>query len=363
MGTLSVRSFLRKFGCIVLACWVLFGMVWSGALGAVDRDSKIIIMVSDIDSIANLPAKLTEALGYFKDEGLNVELQEQPVGVDAEDLLLSGAVQAVVGFYDHTIDLQSKGKNIEAIVVLNKTPGEMLLVSTRAASHFKSMADARGQILGVAGLGSSSEFLTRYLAERAGVPANDYALLPMGQGDAFVTAMRHGRIQAGMFTEPAAYELLASGDARVLVDLRTNQGQLQALGGPYPAASVCVQNTWANTHRVEATKLAHAFARTLRYINTHSAEDIANKMPPGFYDNDRAHYVRALWASLPMFTTDGKMPVGGPETVLKVLNAYRPQVKSGNIDLSKTYTNAFLTTNAGWARSGSSRPCRFGDAC
>ena len=58
-------------------------------------------------------AKLTEQLGYFKDEGLDVEILSQPAGVDAENELLAGAVQGVVGFYDHTIDLQSKGKEVQ----------------------------------------------------------------------------------------------------------------------------------------------------------------------------------------------------------------------------------------------------------
>src|SRR3984885_11679978 len=105
----------------------------------------ITIMVGGINKIIYLPAKLTEALGYFKDEGLNVELQSQPAGVDAENQLIAGAVQGVVGFYDHTIDLQSKGKEIQAIVVFGKVPGEVELVSTKAAPTFKSMADAKGK--------------------------------------------------------------------------------------------------------------------------------------------------------------------------------------------------------------------------
>src|SRR3954468_14029352 len=84
----------------------------------------IVIMVGGINKIIYLPAKLTEALGYFKDEGLTVELQSQPAGVDAENQLIAGAVQGVVGFYDHTIDLQSKGKEIQAIAVFCKVPGE-----------------------------------------------------------------------------------------------------------------------------------------------------------------------------------------------------------------------------------------------
>ncbi|MEG2947632.1 MAG: ABC transporter substrate-binding protein, partial [Bacteroidales bacterium] len=116
------------------------------------------------------PAKLAESLGYFKEEGLKVELQSQPAGVDAENQLIAGAVQGVVGFYDHTIDLQAKGKEIEAIAVFCKVPGEVELVSAKAAAAgFKTMADAKGKTLGVTGLGSSTEFLTRYLVDKQGV--------------------------------------------------------------------------------------------------------------------------------------------------------------------------------------------------
>src|SRR5690349_12213416 len=79
-------------------------------------DDKVTIMVGGYEKQIYLPAKLTEALGYFKDEGLDVELLNEPAGVDAENEMLAGAVQAVVGFYDHSIDLQAKGKFVESVV-------------------------------------------------------------------------------------------------------------------------------------------------------------------------------------------------------------------------------------------------------
>lgn len=314
----------------------------AGASSFASAAEPITIMVGGINKIIYLPAKLTEVLGYFKDEGLNVELQSQPAGVDAENQLIAGAVQGVVGFYDHTIDLQSKGKEIEAIAVFCKVPGEVELVSTQAAPTFRSMADAKGKTLGVTGLGSSTDFLTRYLADRAGVASKDYTLLPVGAGDSFIAGMKQDRIQAGMTTEPTVSAMLKRGEAKVLVDMRTEQGTREALGGLYPAASLYVQNSWADSHKAEAAKLARAFARTMEYIQTHSAEQIADLMPRDYYGGDKALYVQALNASLPMYTADGRMPAGGPETVLQVLAANKPLIKSKNIDLSKTYTNAFL---------------------
>ncbi|WP_312834777.1 ABC transporter substrate-binding protein [Comamonas sp.] len=307
-------------------------------------DDTVTIMVGGINKIIYLPAKLAESLGYFKEEGLKVELQSQPAGVDAENQLIAGAVQGVVGFYDHTIDLQAKGKEIQAIAVFCKVPGEVELVSTKAAAGgFQSMADAKGKTLGVTGLGSSTEFLTRYLVDKQGVASKDYSLLPVGAGNSFIAGMKQDRIQAGMTTELTVSQMLKTGEAKVLVDMRSEEGTQAALGGLYPAASLYVRNEWAASHKDQAAKLARAFGKTMQYISSHSAEDIADKMPKDYYGNDKELYVAALKASLPMYTKDGKMPEGGPETVLKVLSAYKPNVKSAHIDLAKTYSNAYLS--------------------
>jgi NitT/TauT family transport system substrate-binding protein len=162
----------------------------SGTALAADGGNKLTIMVGGATKIIYLPAKLTEQLGYFKDEGLDVEIQSQPAGVDAENELLAGAVQGVVGFYDHTIDLQSKGKEVEAVVVFGQVPGEAEMVATRAASQIRSMADIKGKTLGVTGLGSSTNFLTQYLAFRAGVTSSQFTVLPVGADATFIAAIR-----------------------------------------------------------------------------------------------------------------------------------------------------------------------------
>src|SRR5579863_10601719 len=151
------------------------------AASAAAHAEKLTIMVGGATKIIYLPAKLTEQLGYFKDEGLDVEILSQPAGVDAENELLAGAVQGVVGFYDHTIDLQTKGKEVKAIVVFGQVPGEVEMVSTKAADAIKSMADVKGKTLGVTGLGSSTSFLTQYLAGQHGIQSTEYTMLPVGE--------------------------------------------------------------------------------------------------------------------------------------------------------------------------------------
>ena len=324
----------------------LAGAGWLALPGMAVADSKIAIMVGGITKMIYLPAKLTEQLGYFKEEGLDVELQSQLAGIDAENELLAGAVQAVVGFYDHTIDLQSRGKEITAITVLGQVPGEVVMVSTKASGWIKSMADIKGKTLGVTGLGASTNFLTQYLASRHGIMANQFSLLPVGADNTFIAAMKQGRIEAGMTTEPTVSQMLKSGDASILVDMRTVDGTVRALGGLYPAASLYVQSNWLHTHKDEAARLARSFVKTLTFIKTHSAAEIAEKMPKEYYGNNKALYVQALQNSLAMYSPGGRMPAGGPETVLAVLAGFNPNVMGKHIDLSKTYTDEFVNLAA-----------------
>ncbi len=330
----------KKIRTLALASMVVAGLASQHAAAA--DDGKITIMVGGITKLIYLPAKLTEQLGYFKDEGLNVELLSQPAGVDAENELLAGAVQGVVGFYDHTIDLQTKGKDVEAIVVFGHVPGEVEMVSTKAADSIKSMADVKGKTLGVTGLGSSTSFLTQYLAHKNGIESTQYTMLPVGADASFIAAVKQGRIDAGMTTEPTVSKLEKTGDAKVLVDMRSIDGTKAALGGTYPASSLYMQSDWVKKHPEDAKKLAHAFVKTMQFLHSHSAEEIAAKMPAD-YQKDKELYVSALKASLPMYTADGKMPADGPETVLKVLSAFNPSVKGKHIDLSRTYTNEFVS--------------------
>ena len=313
----------------------------SFATTAAHAADKITIMVGGYEKQIYLPAKLAESLGYFKDEGLDVELLNEAAGVDAENQLLAGAVQGVVGFYDHCVDLQAKGKFVESIVQFSQAPGEVEMVSSKHP-EIKSPADFKGKSLGVTGLGSSTNFLTLYMASKAGLKPGDVVTIPVGAGGTFIAAMQQDQIQAGMTTEPTISRMIKTGEASVLVDMRTVEATRQALGGTYPAASLYMETSWVDEHKEEAQKLANAFVKTLKYINTHSAAEIADKMPKDFYVGDKDGYIKALEEGKGMFTADGVMPEDGPKTVLAVLSEFSKNVKGKQIDLSKTYTTEFV---------------------
>ncbi|NHN55469.1 ABC transporter substrate-binding protein [Calidifontibacter sp. DB0510] len=322
------------------------GGTGSASGGGGPAAGKIVIMVGGAAKVIYMPAKLTEQLGYFKDEGLNVELQDTPAGVTAETQLLAGQAQGVVGFYDHTIDIQAKdsSKCLESVVQFANVPGEVEVVSKKNQGTIKSPSDFKGKKLGVTSQGSSTDFLTQYLAGKGGVSTSQYTTVKAGADATFIGALTSGGIDAGMTTDPTVARLTKTGQGSVLLDMRTAAGTQKALGGLYPASSLYMSCDWVNANKPTVQKLANAFVKTLKFINSNSADTIASKMPADYAGGDKQLYVKAINDSKGMFTGDGVMDEGGAKNVLTVLGSFSGNVKpkKDQIDLSKTYTTEFV---------------------
>lgn len=319
---------------------LLLGIGSTGPLGA-QAPPKLSVVVGGLEKIIYLPAMLTQRLGYFKEMGVNVDLIDEAAGVDAENELLAGRIDGVVGFYDHSIDLQSKGKLVEQVINLDRVPGEALVVSN--ASGIKTLADLKGKKIGVTGLGSSTNFLAAFLVTKGGGDRTQYTPLAVGAGNTLIAAMQQNRIDAGVTTEPTVSRLEKIGLAHVLVDMRTAAGTRGALGGTYPAACLYMKADWVSSHKEAVQRAVAAFAKTLQYLQTHTPSQVADQMPEDYYVGDKPLYLKALAASMNMFNPTGMMPPDGPATVLKVLSTFNKDMDPSKIDLKKTFTDDFVT--------------------
>jgi NitT/TauT family transport system substrate-binding protein len=216
------------------------------------------------------------------------------------------------------------------------------MVSAKEAAQIQSAKDLKGKNLGVTELGSGTQTLTTAILHNVGIVPNQVHFLPVGAGDTFIAAMQQGRIDAGMTTEPTISRLLQTNVGKVLVDLRTPQSTQAALNGSYPFICVFMKNDYVNSHKDVVQKLVNAYVKTLQWIHTHSADQIAAMMPPDYYTGNKPLYVTALQNQLSIFPTDGKMPSDGPQSVLTIEQQTNLVPQSKQIDLSSTYTNDFV---------------------
>jgi NitT/TauT family transport system substrate-binding protein len=299
------------------------------------------LMVGGIDKQIYLPYELAQQLGYYHKYGVNVNLStEVDGGVGAEDAMASGQVNMAGAWYNHTIDFQVKGKKVIDVVQLSGAPGEREMCGKNSGVH--SAADFAGKTLGVTDLGSGTDSLTKFLAAQKGIKTSDIHRLAVGAGSTAIAAVQSGSASCVMTTQPTVTALEQKGIAYSAIDLATTAGATQALGGAWPAASVLATADWVNANKATVQKVVDALVDTMHWINTHSAADIADKLPQSYVQNSlvsKADYIAALTQDKGQFLPDGIMPAGGPKTVLAMEELIGSATSA--VNLGATFTNDF----------------------
>ncbi len=301
------------------------------------------LMVGGIDKQIYLPYKLADQLGFYKKYGVNVQLStEVDGGVGAEDAMASGQVDMAGAWYNHTIDFQTKGKNVIDVVQLSGAPGEREMCGMTSGVH--SAADFAGKTLGVTDLGSGTDSLTKFLAAQKNIKSSQFHRLAVGAGATAIAAIKGKSAACVMTTQPTVTAMEQTKIAYSAIDLATTGGATQALGGAWPAAGVLALSSWVDSHKDQTQKVVDALVATMHWINTHTAADIANALPQTYVQNSlvsKADYISALAQDKGQFLPDGIMPAGGPKTVLAMEQLIGSVTKP--VDLSTTFTNDYAT--------------------
>ena len=323
-------------GLIVLAA--CGGTTTTGGGGSQAVSLKI--MVGGLNKQIYLPNMLAQRLGYFKAENLDVTLIDEGSGQASEEEVVAGNVDAGSGAYVHPMVLNTQGKKIETICQFGIAPGEAEVVDA-SLTNITSAKDLAGKNLGVTDLGSGTHVLTQAILGTAGVNPTNAHYVAVGAGDTFIAAIQQKKIAAGMTTYPTISRLVNSGKGKILVSLLTPDSTRAALGGDYPFIGIFAKNDWVNSNKDVAQRLVNAYVKTLKYIHSHSADEIASQMPTDYFAGDKASYVADLKDQLAIFGTDCKMPAGGAETVQKIQQQFVSSYKGKSANLSETYTNEF----------------------
>jgi hypothetical protein len=200
--------------------------LWIGAL------ALTMILVGGQSALYYLPLTVTDRLGYFKDEGLAVEISDLQGGSKALQALLGGSADVVTGAFDHTIQMQAKNQPITAVVQLGRFPGFVLAVVASKAASYRGPRDLKGMKIGITAPGSSTHFMAQHMMVQAGLKPNDAAFIGVGAGSTAVAAAKRGEIDALVNVDPAGLRRrLSGGGALSRAHLRASQSQDRAVAG------------------------------------------------------------------------------------------------------------------------------------
>jgi NitT/TauT family transport system substrate-binding protein len=317
----------------------------AGSGSAQVETPKLTLAVGGQPLYIYLPLTLAQQLGYFKEAGVDVDIVDVAGGAKALEALLGGSASVTCGFIDHTIEMQAQGKNIKMFVLYDRYPGLVLGVTKAGQTRgIKSIADLKGAKIGVTAPGSSTQFFAEYLLAKYGIPVDQESYIGIGTATTAVAAARRGVVDALVNVDPTMTILTQSGDALILADTRTTLGTLRVFGGPYPAGGLYASPTFIERNPKTIEALTVASVKALHWIKVHTPKEIADQMPAQFYQSDKALYVAALKENLEMFSPDGRIPLAGLQTIVKVLSSFDKGVvaNAGKVNPSDAFTNAFV---------------------
>jgi NitT/TauT family transport system substrate-binding protein len=311
--------------------------------GLAMAQSKVTLAIGGASCLCYLPTVLAHQLGEYKKAGVDVNLVAFKGGSDSLKALIGGSADVVSGYFDHCVNLAAKGQHLQSFVVYDRFPGLVLVVSPKHNDTVKSVKDLANKKVGVSAPGSSTDFFLKYLLSKNGVDPNSVAVIGVGLGGSAVAAMEQGQIDAAVMLDPAV-TILANKykELKILSDTRSQKDTLAVFGGEYPGGALYTKSGWIAAHPKETQALTNAIVATLKWIHSHSAEEIMAKMPDNLVGADKALYLAALKNTIPMYSTTGRMDPKGAQAVLAVFSQSSAEVRNAKIDLSKTYTNKFV---------------------
>jgi NitT/TauT family transport system substrate-binding protein len=305
--------------------------------------SKVTIAVGGGACLCYLPTVLAKQLGEYDKAGLSVELVDLKGGSDALKAVLGGSADVVSGYFDHCVNLAAKKQELQAFVVYDRYPGLVLVVSPKHTDEIKSIKDLAGKKVGVSAPGSSTDFFLKYLLKKNGLDPTSASVIGVGLGATAVAAMEQGQIDAAVMLDPSVTVLQGNyKDLRILSDTRTQKDTMAVFGGEYPGGALYSTTAWVKSHEKEVQGLTNAIVNTLKWLHTHSPEDVMAKMPPETVGKNKELYLAALKNTIPMYSETGAMDPKGAAAVLAVFSESSPAIAKANIDVSKTYTNKYV---------------------
>ncbi|WPO44496.1 ABC transporter substrate-binding protein [Tardiphaga sp. 42S5] len=305
--------------------------------------TKVTIAIGGGACLCYLPTVLAKQLGEYEKAGLAVELVDLKGGSDALKAVLGGSADVVSGYFDHCVNLAAKKQELQSFVVYDRYPGLVLVVSPKHTGKITSIKDLAGKKVGVSAPGSSTDFFLKYQLKKNGLDPAGTAVIGVGLGATAVAAMEQGQIEAAVMLDPAVTVLQGSHkDLTILSDTRTQRDTLAVFSGEYPGGALYSTTAWVKGHEKEVQGLTNAIMNTLKWIHSHTPEEIMAKMPEGIVGKDKELYLAALKNTLPMYSETGLMDPKGAAAVLAVFSEGSPEVAKANIDVSKTYTNKYV---------------------
>jgi NitT/TauT family transport system substrate-binding protein len=161
--------------------------------------------------VGNSPVfSVPQAMGFWKEEGLDVQVQLANGSGPAMQQLIAGQVVGSVGGVPPAMALINKGAPIITAASINSR--NIYYPVTLESSAIKTIADMKGAKVGITSAASSNVYWIKSMLQKHGLdPDKDITLVSVGSGPAALQALTSGRIDVLQLFEAAYDQIELSG--------------------------------------------------------------------------------------------------------------------------------------------------------
>jgi NitT/TauT family transport system substrate-binding protein len=231
-----------------------------GPLPALAQLTKVRLSMPTV-AITEVPFKIAQAKGFYREEGLDVEMIviRGALGVTA---LLGGSVDYTTAS-GSIVAAAVRGIGVKLLLLIDSKPGFDLV----SDSQVRSFDRLKGWPVGISSRGGSVDLLTRLMLERNGFnPDKDVTLLVIGTPQELVIALRTGRISAALLTPPRNLQLYREGFHKL-----GSSGEYLATA---PTGGIGATDEKLKKDPAEVLAFVRATLKGIRYYRQNRAESI-----------------------------------------------------------------------------------------
>jgi len=211
-----------------------------------------------VPAVSLLQAPLFVAIdaGAFRKYGM--EVRYIVTGARTIQALIGGSVQFSQGVSSRTVPAAVLA-GADAVLIANFS--DKLLFTMHSAPEINSLQDLKGKVVGVSGLGGSTDFATRLALREAGlVPDKDVAIRGVGGVPEIVAALKAKLVHAGTLSPPSSFVAQKAG-FKILFDMTR-------LGVDYVSSGLGVKKTTIASDRQQVKQFLMAMIEGAKILST-----------------------------------------------------------------------------------------------
>lgn len=269
---------MKRKGFIVL---MIFALILVGLSGCKKEDKLIQIQLNEVaHSMFYAPQYAAIELGYFEEEGLDVELVN---GLGADKTMTAVlAGDADIGFMGAEASIYVYNQGAEDYVVnfaqLTQRAGNFLV--SRDANEDFTWDNMKGKTVIGGRQGGMPQMVFEYILKKQGIdPKNDLTIIQNIDFGLTSQAFAAGTGDYTIEFEPSATALELEGTGKVVASLGVESGMV-----PYTAYSAKKSYIEKNPEIIQ--KFTNAIQKGMDYVNTHTPDEIAEVIAPQFAETD-----------------------------------------------------------------------------